>query len=36
MALFNFVDSCEIELLEIDLFDRLTMGKQKTNVQLNY
>ena len=29
---FNFVDSCYIELLEIELFDHLTVCKQINDV----
>ena len=29
---FNFVDLCKIELLEIELFNHLTVCKQRTDV----
>ena len=36
MEPFNFVDLCKIELLEIELFDHLTMCKQFIVVWLQY
>ena len=32
MKLFNFVGFCYIKLLEIELFDHLTLFKQMTNI----
>ena len=32
---FNFVNSFEIEMLENELFEHLTVCKQMTDVQLN-
>ena len=32
LELFNLVDLCQMELLEIELFDHLTVYKQMTDV----